>query len=334
VARVVHVVVGSSAEASFRQADIAADRRDVLTLADALSLGPLLPIVDTRSWIANRLAYWKALGVSGDPNEADDGLYADTLGLESSDEIVMWLGTELADQIAQAWLPAFLRALDVQAPALKVVQFEHGTRGREVLGLGFLHPKEIAAHAMPVALTKDDIVELDLVWNALTSSAPGDLTAYLGAGSSRFPLLTRALLESLGRYPDAGSGLNRWTARLLRNVPKSPRCALVIGQTLADGIEEFYAGAGGHDSVGDAWLFDRMVRLADPKLREPALEITGSRAEYHDSEVRLTPFGRRILDGLVNFVDVNGIDDWVFGVHLQSDEGRVWFHRDGELVRR
>ena len=82
------------------------------------------------------------------------------------------------------------------------------------------------------------------------------------------------------------------------------------------------------------WLFDRMVRLADPKLREPALEITGSRAEYHDSEVRLTPFGQRILDGQMNFVDVNGIDDWVFGVHLQSDEGRVWFHRDGELVRR
>jgi hypothetical protein len=77
-----------------------------------------------------------------------------------------------------------------------------------------------------------------------------------------------------------------------------------------------------------------MVRLAEPALREPALEIRGSRVEYHDSEVRLTAFGERVLDGKANFVDVNGIDDWVFGVHLQSDAGRVWFHRDGDLIRR
>ena len=49
--------------------------------------------------------------------------------------------------------------------------------------------------------------------------------------------------------------------------------------------------------------------------------------------MRLTPFGQRVLDGKANFVAMNGIDDWVFGVHLQSDAGRVWFHRDGELVR-
>jgi len=50
--------------------------------------------------------------------------------------------------------------------------------------------------------------------------------------------------------------------------------------------------------------------------------------------VRLTPFGERVLAGEANFVDANGIDDWVAGVHLQSDAGRVWFYDDGQLVRR
>jgi hypothetical protein len=45
-------------------------------------------------------------------------------------------------------------------------------------------------------------------------------------------------------------------------------------------------------------------------------------------------FGQRIVEGKANFVDANGIDDWVFGVHLESAADRVWFHRDGDLVRR
>ncbi len=109
---------------------------------------------------------------------------------------------------------------------------------------------------------------------------------------------------------------------------------MVIGGTLSDGYGAIYTGTGDLDHVGDGWLYARMLRLADPALREPVLEITGSRVAYHDTEVRLTPFGQRVLDGKANFVDANGIDDWVFGVHLQSEAGRVWFHRDGDLVRR
>jgi hypothetical protein len=55
--------------------------------------------------------------------------------------------------------------------------------------------------------------------------------------------------------------------------------ASVIGDVLIDAFDELRAGIGGRDMVGDNWLFDRMVRLAGPKLREPVLELTGSRVE-------------------------------------------------------
>jgi hypothetical protein len=42
MARVVHVVVGSSAAASFKQAKITLDSKDIFTRHDALSGGPLL----------------------------------------------------------------------------------------------------------------------------------------------------------------------------------------------------------------------------------------------------------------------------------------------------
>jgi hypothetical protein len=69
-------------------------------------------------------------------------------------------------------------------------------------------------------------------------------------------------------------------------------------------------------------------------LPEPALTLTGSRTAYRDTEARLTPFGDRIIEGTANFLDANGIDDWVAGVHLSSAAGRVWVHDRGGLTRR
>jgi len=40
-----------------------------------------------------------------------------------------------------------------------------------------------------------------------------------------------------------------------------------------------------------------------------------------------------VLAGKGNAVEWNGIDDWIGGVHLDSQHGRVWFHKDHALVR-
>jgi hypothetical protein len=76
------------------------------------------------------------------------------------------------------------------------------------------------------------------------------------------------------------------------------------------------------------------LRLGDASSPQPALELTGSRVAYRDTEARLTSFGESVLDGKASFLQVNGIDDWVAGVHLQSTADRVWLHDRGELIRR
>jgi len=50
-----------------------------------------------------------------------------------------------------------------------------------------------------------------------------------------------------------------------------------------------------------------------------------------DTQVRVTEAGIDVLDGRANAVALNGIDDWVCGVHLSSEENRVWF-REGDLL--
>jgi hypothetical protein len=324
----VHVLLGDTAAGTFA-ASRAGDGGGVLTLRDALSCGPLVPIADVRSWERLRSAYWEGLGF---PVELGF-VSGDAAALAVADRIVLWIGTALGEQVTLAWLPAWLRAIGADPARLEVVQFHRDGEGEEILGLGALHPDQIAAHPTAVRLSVPDLAELDVAWRAVTAPEPDALMAYLASPRERLPLLERALRSLLSRYPDAVSGVSAKEMRLLRRAKEvGPRAVLVLAHVIADCFEAVGQEPDGMDQVGDGWLFARMLRLADPALREPALEITGSREIYRDARVRLTELGQRLLDGRANFVEVNGIDDWVAGVHLDSAAGRVWFQRGGELV--
>jgi hypothetical protein len=248
---------------------------------------------------------------------------------------VIWLGTSLDSQLMLAWTPALLRAVGARPDQIDVVQFHRNHRGIEILGLGMLNPEQFAAHPPPISLTPDDLAELERVWSAIVSPDPNPLVATLASPYERLPFFKRALRTLLHRYPEKASGVNVTEMRALHWVRKAaPNTPLIIGQVLADGFDEARAGTGGLDQCGDVWLFNRILRLGDPALAEPAIEIGGSRKEYRNTTVKLTPFGERVLAGEANFVDRNGIDDWVAGVHLQSETGRVWFHDEGKLVER
>ena len=87
------------------------------------------------------------------------------------------------------------------------------------------------------------------------------------------------------------------------------------------------------DWPGDVYLYSRLQRLGAPGLRNSAGFLQRYRTDQcAKRRVTITDAGRAVLNGEANAVALNGIDDWVAGVHLDSKAGRVWFRRDGELV--
>jgi hypothetical protein len=86
------------------------------------------------------------------------------------------------------------------------------------------------------------------------------------------------------------------------------------------------------DRVGDDYLFARLRRMADPGLRHPFLALAGNPAVMRGLEARLTATGVEALAGRANFVALNGIDDWIGGVHLKAGQGRLWFRDRDTLV--
>ena len=82
----------------------------------------------------------------------------------------------------------------------------------------------------------------------------------------------------------------------------------------------------------DCYLFSRLRRLADLLLRAPLVALAGDPTSMRGCEATVTENGRAVFDGRENFVKLNGIDDWVLGVHLDSARGKVWYRQDDTLV--
>lgn len=123
----------------------------------------------------------------------------------------------------------------------------------------------------------------------------------------------------LSRYPDQVTGASRWDVELLRHTRDE---GTSVERVLRDVMA---SNRGGPDPVGDVYLAGRLGRLADAGLAHPPLEFASDRSSFRAGRIRLTATGGDALAGRSNLVDLNGVDDWVAGVHLDSRQGGVWF---------
>jgi Domain of unknown function (DUF1835) len=331
---VVHVAPGLSASGTIKQALRLRAPSCLVAFDDWLSCGPLRPFQSVAEWRELRERYWTDI-------DTGEGLWTssyerapvdllDKAGVfNNCDSIALWIGTGLAEQLLQVWLVQLLRLLGIDLARLRVIQFHRVGQARpEVLGIGELNLDYLRAHPPEQALDPDSVAELNSAWAAVTSTDPAALLSFLARGAGHLPFLSRSLRLLLARYPDYQTGLSIWDRLLLQyTLDQGPRAVRIVGSAMT---HDFHYP----DGVGDVYLFARLQRLADPRLPRPLVVLEGSGTAMRNTEARLTDGGRAVLRGEANAVQLNGIDDWVAGVHLDSRTGRVWFNQEGTLVER
>jgi hypothetical protein len=317
-----HVTNGHAAAGGLLEA-LHCDRAAVLVSRDLLSCGPLPALGALDDWRRQRDSFWYGLVADADepaPFDPQAGSPLDLLdnlrAFAAADTVTVWVGRALSDQLTLAFVVQLAARVGADASRLRVVQFDEG-----VVGVGALRPDQIAAHPPARALDRD---ALEAAWAAATAPEPAALLAFLPTAPSP---LRPALERLLHRFPDAASGLPRWDAEILAHVdPHGTEAFTVLDQTLADNRAEL-------DCVGHTYLAWRLARLADHRQPFPALALDGPLASGQRNRlVRLTSPGLDVRAQRRNYVDLNGVDDWVCGVHLQSSAGRFWFHRGDTLV--
>jgi len=324
----IHIAPGPSAGGCL-QAGLGLAPELLLVNHDVLSCGPLPPLDSLDDWRRVREAYLSSLDAEY-PSFAFADQHRDLLTnserLRAAQVITLWIGTGLAEQLLLVWVVAFLRRLGVDTAKLQIVQFNRD-RKYEIVSVGVLNPAQFKDHPNPTKLDEAALRKAIEAWNAVTAPEPEGLIALLMATDRSLPFLQRSLSALLYRYPDVHTGLNAWEYQLLKYArEEGPKAAKVVGFTMAHDMDF-------PDWVGDGYLLQRIRRLADAAIPKPLLRVTGESQTLRGALVHLTRNGEDVLAGKGNAVEWNGIDDWIGGVHLDSRQGRVWFHNDDTLVR-
>jgi len=338
-----HVATGPYAAERLREGLGLGPEVRVLVNHDVAHCGPLPPLRSVAEWAAVRDAFLaelvgprEARPLLGEPDE----VVANAAALQRAERVTLWAAADLHEQLLLVWLAELLAVLGVDPARLHVVHAERrrpDASARVLWSVAFLDPEELRAQSAPRPLTDDERATLHAAWEALTAEEPGPLIAWLGRAGGAAPdsvegRLARALGALLRRYPDAASGLSVWDAHALDAVARyGPSGRNVVPHTIIP-LETFASPVGDPDLVGLPYALHRLRRLASPALRAPLVELRGDPFDLRAVDVRLTAMGEDVLAGRASHAVVNGVDDWVAGVHLRSDVGRVWMHRDGRLV--
>lgn len=324
--RTINVIQGLYAAGTFNQA-MRPEPGELIAHGDVLSCGPLPPIRSIEEWTQLRKAYWDSIGPSKERRPFNADLLSNAAALRDADSIVLWLGIGAAEQLMFAWMVQYLRLIGSRAQ-LHLIQFDHvGNANWPIWGTGLLKPEQMQQHPPAEPVSAQTVTELERLWERVTSPDPAGLLAVMAEKSPHLPHGRAALKLHLLRYPDYQTGLGRWESGLLQSTKKlGPRATRIIGEVMGTNYDV--------DLMGDAVLFSRLHNLARPDLPHPLVTLSGDPHDMRNCQVALTAAGESVLAGESNAVELNGIDDWVLGVHLDSRNGSVWYLKDRALVTR
>ncbi|MDE1461208.1 DUF1835 domain-containing protein [Spartinivicinus poritis] len=326
-----HITNGTSAAGVLKQA-LGISKSEFLVVNDVLSCGPLKAIISIDDWISYRQAYWndvhKLCGIEPfEMYEFDRDLYVGYEELKSSDRIDVWVGTALSDQIMLCFLTFLFERLGIDFSSVFIHQFSK-VKGikYEIHGLGMLNHEKVLSADSSYQLTDSSIKILTDCWHALVSPTPDLYIEFIQEDKKELPFLVRALKYLVYRYPDKQTGLSTWDESILRNTLKTgPQATKVIGFTLGYDMD-------GCDLTGDSYQFAIMKKLGNENLNQPLLSLNRQDGGMRETTVEMTEIGKQILNGERNAIELNGIDEWVCGVHLNSLDNKVWQRQNGVIL--
>ncbi|HRF09893.1 MAG TPA: hypothetical protein PL193_14780 [Xanthobacteraceae bacterium] len=230
--------------------------------------------------------------------------------ISDHDNVELWLETDLHDQLQ---LIELLARFAKEKPAVSP---------RFVFS-----PPPISSHIDRIAESLQPVQHSHIetairMWTAFREPSPEALHA-LATGGGALPEARAAFLRLLEEYPSPHDGLGRIERHALLAIRDS---AITPGLAF-----RHYQQTEELPFLGDLGFFHRMECLAAgavPLLQGLPAEGIAQTArsnrtvEYTETLLELTDAGNAVLEGKADHVMLNGIDRWIGGVHLTSDN--VW----------
>ena len=180
--------------------------------------------------------------------------------------------------------------------------------------LGTKEPEEIVNHyhsRYPVAPAMMNAGAM--AWRAYTSEEATDLNKLLDADFVDFPFLRDGFVLHASRFPSTRNGLGEVEQRALAGID--------AGATDFASLFARFDQSPPLFGIGDGEFLRHLRRLASCAV--PMITITEAEGETPPKALfALTPAGKNVLEGKVDFIELNNAGFWLGGAHLTR--ARLW----------
>jgi hypothetical protein len=326
-----HVHNGDSSANKLRRSGLPGEH---LAWREALITGPTPEGLPAEEWLSRRAVHLAA-AYGLDAAACLKGLAEQEAALRrfpEHEEVTLWFEHDLFCQTLLIYLLDWFSRVDLGETRLSLVCINEFPGKPDFKGLGELSPEQMASlFDARHEVTKAEFRLARRAWEAYCSPDPRAIEDLLGDDHSALPFLRDALLLHLARFPSARNGLGRVENMALELVSAGHNDFVsLFGQF---GRAEPVYG------LGDLQLWDALKRMSE--VRQPLLAhggrdmAQGERSrDFTKSVFEVTDAGHAVRSGENDFVEMNGIDFWLGGVHL-LDERDIWRWNEQEqkLVR-
>ena len=314
-----HLHCGDSSANTLRETNVPGE---VAVWCDPVIDGPAPAGVEGDDWIALRAEHLaKGSGGALTADRLTKWLRSQQDALETfpgHEEVVLWFDACLFDQTILIRQLDWFGRQDMGGTTLSLICVGEFPGFGRFAGLGELNPEQMAS----LLDTRHEVTPEEIglgisAWAAFRSADPTAIERVVAEGTSALPYLGDALVRHLEQFPSARNGLNRLENEALE--------VIVSGETKLGPIFVGVSAKEERPFIGDTFLWGCLDELA--RGEHPLLDIEGpGRLPLWRPEgigrwtVRLTEAGRQVLAGEADWVELNGIDRWLGGVHLCGNE--------------
>ncbi len=305
-----HIRCGSDIESVLKEAGFTGD---FLEYSDPLCQGPVL---DEAGWLERRatfLAESYGAGTGQGRQQIAEKLILAEQRLRSAAEryqrIVLWFEHDPYDQLI---LARCLAQFAERSPRrLELISLAHYPGGVRFIGLGQLPPEALRLlWGERVPVPDGGLRAGRSVWSMLRSPDPRPLADLARTGIAELPQLAGAVRRHCQELPWTGSGLSLTERLILQLLAEAPR---TVGQTF-------------HHLMMDReplpWLGDLLFRFiveSMKRVEQPVFTATfdgGDHQPWPRKHLAITPLGRAVLAGEVDWLSLRPPARWLGGVSI------------------
>jgi hypothetical protein len=300
---------------------------------ESLITGPTPAHVSGDEWRSVRARHLsEAYGV--DLQECERGLLDQEQKLssfEEHDEVVLWFEHDLFCQINLLYLLNWFAQQDTGNTKLSLICIGEFPGKENFRGLGELNAEQMAS-LFPdrQQVTSAQFKLAERAWDAYCSPDPAEIEKFLKSDTTPLSFLSPAIQAHLLRFPSTKNGLGSIENRGLELIHGGLKTFVDVFSRFGDAAPVY--------GLGDAqfWLaLQRMSRGRQPLLRIENGENGGGELDTDivpNARFEITEPGKSVLRGEADFVELNGIDVWLGGVHLSPNNLWRWDESSGTIV--